>query len=211
MGHHKNRIGGDKRDGRSGRHLAKTSEYGSVLWMADGARHIMGAIDLDPASSPIWNRTIRATRILTRRDNALRAAWAAEHDRGRVFSSVRVFLNPPGDPTGSLVPRFWRRLIDEWTSGVVECAVWIGFSIEQFRTLQGAAAVHPLELPMMIPAKRVPYNVIERDRIVPSKHPSHATYLTFLPPRSRVAARPMLARWCDEFGSRGMLHNCKGR
>jgi hypothetical protein len=56
----------------------------SPPWIVEGARRVMGAIDVDPASCETANRTIKATKFFSQKTNGLRQHW-----RGRVF------LNPP--------------------------------------------------------------------------------------------------------------------
>lgn len=197
---------------RSGRHLAKKADYGTAPWIVAGARAVMGSIDLDPATTPRWNTVVRATHILTKRDNALKCRWP----------TVRTALtNAPGDPAGVLVPAFWWRLVEQWLTGVVECATWVGFSLSQFRTLlnprdearaqaarvQLGHGAHPLLLPTLIPRTRVAYNELVAGRPTRTKHPSHDTYVTLLPPLERRARRAMVARWCQVFAHDGLIIN----
>ena len=56
----------------------------SPPWLADAARKVMGAIDVDPASCERANKTIKATKFFSEKTNGLRQQW-----RGRIF------LNPP--------------------------------------------------------------------------------------------------------------------
>ncbi len=56
----------------------------SPSWIVEGARRVMGAIDVDPASCKTANKVVKATRFFSQKTNGLRQHW-----RGRVF------LNPP--------------------------------------------------------------------------------------------------------------------
>ena len=51
----------------------------------EAARAVMGGIDLDPASSEIANRTVRATQIFTEQDDGLAQDWPV----------CRIWMNPP--------------------------------------------------------------------------------------------------------------------
>jgi ParB family chromosome partitioning protein len=74
------------------------------------ARDLMGAIDLDPASSEIANSVVRAETFYTAEDDGLEQDW-----RGRVW------MNPPyAQP---LVSRFCEHLADSFNRGTVSEAV----------------------------------------------------------------------------------------
>ena len=64
----------------------------------------MGSIDLDPATAPLAQQTVRATRFFTRDDDGLRHDW-----RGRIW------LNPPyAQPD---IARFVDKLLAELAAG----------------------------------------------------------------------------------------------
>ena len=73
--------------------------YTPVAWI-ELVRKAMGAIDLDPASSPEANKTVGAKRIFTAEDNGLKQQWHGT-----------VFMNPPF--RGDLIGLFIDKLIHE--------------------------------------------------------------------------------------------------
>lgn len=164
------------------KHSSKTAEHGTPAHIIEHARNLMGGIDLDPASSAMWNRRVKAHRYYTAKDDGLVWPWKG-----------RVFLNPPGDKSGLLVRAFWKRLLEHYLSGSIDQAMWVGFSLEQFVTLQDLRMDPtlsylrlpiPLDYPTLIPRRRLHY----RKKIGPntskrSANPPHASYLTWLPPR----------------------------
>lgn len=111
------------------------------------ARHVLGAIDLDPASSARANETVKAATYYTKEDDGLSLPWFG-----------RVFVNPPGERTGRLVRRFWQRACEHAICGGDDAAVlWIGFALGQLRTLQvrlepirGRACPSPLDWPHVV-------------------------------------------------------------
>lgn len=62
-------------------------EWYTPRWVYERCRHIMGSIDLDPASSPqAVAMKNQAKRIFTQKDNALKQDWG---------KAGNVFINPP--------------------------------------------------------------------------------------------------------------------
>ncbi len=78
----------------------------------EAARAVLGAIDLDPASSKIAQGTVKAERFYTAKDDGLAQEWAG-----------RVWLNPPYS-TG-LVEKFAAKLCGHVGDGSVPAAVML--------------------------------------------------------------------------------------
>ena len=80
------------------------------------ATAVLGAIDIDPASSPKANETVKAARFFTTEDNALTMPeWAPDG------ASARLWMNPPYD--ARLVAGFTDRLLAEIDRGAVGAAL----------------------------------------------------------------------------------------
>jgi phage N-6-adenine-methyltransferase len=98
----------------NGRHH-RTQFTGETEWYTpaeyvEAARACLGGIDLDPATAPIAQDTIRAARFFTRDDDGLRHEWHG-----------RVWLNPPyAQPD---IARFIEKLLGELEAGRAEQAI----------------------------------------------------------------------------------------
>ncbi len=182
------------------RHSSKSNEHYSPSLIVEPARTTLGGIDLDPASCPLANTVVRATRIYTEADNGLELPW-----------SGRVFLNPPGGKEGndSLQAAWWFRLAREWLSGAVEAAVFVGFSVEVLQVTQSdrpRGLPVPAELPHCLPSSRVKYLKNVDGVLVPGTSPPHSSVLVYLPPRASAEAWAAgLARFAQHFGPLGAL------
>ncbi len=78
----------------------------------DAARDVLGAIDLDPASSEAAQRRVQAERYFTPEDDGLEHEWAG-----------RVWLNPPyAQP---LIAQFVSKLVAEYVAGRVSAAIML--------------------------------------------------------------------------------------
>jgi hypothetical protein len=169
------------------RHSCDSPEWYTPAPFAEAARRVMGAIDLDPMSHAQANLTVKATRFYTVEEDGLRQPWAG-----------RIFLNPPGGERGRLVSASWRRLIWHWERGLIEQAIWIGYSLEQLQTLQVShPSFTPLDCPLCVPFRRISF--VENDAQKSARiarlqaqgktageavSPSHANYICYLGPDS---------------------------
>lgn len=104
---------------------SSTHEWYTPAEYVGAARTVLGGIEVDPASCPQANETVRATRIFTREDDGLAQEWHG-----------RVFLNPP---YGKWSGPFAAKLIGEYDAGRVSAAVLLlnayGFDAEWFQPL----------------------------------------------------------------------------
>lgn len=125
-----------------------TPEHYTPRDIVERARWVMGGIDLDPASCAYANRTVGAGKFYTEADDGLVQPWFG-----------RVFCNPPGDRSGKLPVRFWKRLAEHVGTGLVREFTWVAFNISQLRTLQcerGSDAESLLEMSAIcIPRSRL--------------------------------------------------------
>lgn len=80
----------------------------------DAVHGVMNGIDLDPASCPDANKTIRAKKFYTKEDDGLVQNWHG-----------RVFLNPPYGRAG---PDFIEKLYNEYGSTISEAIVLVNSS-----------------------------------------------------------------------------------
>ncbi len=87
------------------------------------ARKVLGSIDLDPASHPVAQQTVQATRFFTEADNGLAKPW-----RGRVF------CNPPYSK--GLITPFVDKLLSEIASGNVYEAILLTHNHSDTRWFQ---------------------------------------------------------------------------
>jgi ParB family chromosome partitioning protein len=85
-------------------------EWYTPVEYLDAARAVLGQIDLDPASSEIAQRTVRAATYFTKDGDGLNKPWAG-----------RLWLNPPY--AAELIGRFTKKLCERFEGGDVSQAV----------------------------------------------------------------------------------------
>lgn len=95
-----------------------TNDWFTPPRYVEAAREVMGCIDLDPASCEEANRTVKASRYYTKKENGLMQPWYG-----------RIWLNPPYGRTeqggASLLEHFTRHLIDQYQHGNVVEAIML--------------------------------------------------------------------------------------
>jgi hypothetical protein len=178
-----------------GQHSSATPEWGTTARILDLGREVIGPFDVDPTSSPFWNRTVRAARIITAREDCRKVPWVpggplptaiTPARRGGKPERYTAIVNPPGSRDGELVAFCWRALAGYHELGWITSAIWVGFSVEQLSRLQRVdAASHPLEHVTLVPSRRLHY----RPRRGAAAAPGHASFVTLLTTSPREAAR----------------------
>lgn len=121
-------------------HMSKSAEWGTPVQIVEFARLVLGEIDLDPASSAEWNKTVRAKKFYTQESNSGAGGLGGEWPK-----KSRVFLNPPGERSGKLVRAFHCRSRVHASHG--GSVFWVGFSLGQLRFASG--------WPIAVPPKRI--------------------------------------------------------
>jgi hypothetical protein len=167
-------------------HECKSPEWGTdsrSIWLA---RTVLERIDVDPASSPHWNKFVGAERIITKKQDCRKTPWVPGAPTPRALTAKRrlekpkpytAFVNGPGTKDGELLAFCWRTLAAYFELGWISSCIWQGFSLEQLSRFQRiGAASHPLEHVTLVPCRRLHY----RARRGRAKSPSHASFITLL-------------------------------
>jgi len=91
-------------------HNSGNNEWYTPSVFIEAARACLGEIDLDPASSPIANETVRAKQIFTAEQDGLKQPWHG-----------RVWLNPPyAQP---LIAQFAEAVASKYETGEIKEAI----------------------------------------------------------------------------------------
>lgn len=155
-------------------HSAETPEHYTPSRFIQAAYKVMGAIDLDPATTESVNRQlVGAKQIYTKETDGLSKEW-----------SGRVWLNPPGGliERESSAAVWWRKLANEWTSGRVKQALFMGFTLEILRSTQDNHYWIG-HMPFCVPSSRIDFLQEKSDgSFMRGGSPAHANLIAYLPP-----------------------------
>ena len=109
-------------------HNTGAMDWFTPVKYVEPARRVLGAIDLDPASTQQANEVIKATKFYTHQDNGLLHQW-----RGRVW------MNPPyAQP---LISQFCEHLVKEVQAGDVTAAVVLVNNATETAWFRGVADI----------------------------------------------------------------------
>jgi hypothetical protein len=184
-------------------HLSTSVELYTPTYIVEAVRTVLGGIDLDPASCALAQEVVAAdawygpgTEYVNTNSHELEPI----EDGLSMPWHGRVFLNPPGGRvpkeyagcgTKSNAALWWGALASQWQSGDVEAAIFVGFTLEILRSAQALDVPQPLDFPLCVPSKRIAFDTAvgydDRDGTptferVPSKSPTHANVIVYLPP-----------------------------
>ena len=125
------------------------------------------AIDLDYASSAYWNQWWdEADRPHVFLDGSKGRDVLVEADRRSAVPRLGSgFFNPPGIGGGEMVQQCWTLFEKDHREGKLGSGGWIGFSVEQFGSLQNHGERNPLTcgeddlITTIVPSRRAHYVV----------------------------------------------------
>jgi ParB family chromosome partitioning protein len=146
-------------------HSSSSVEHYTPHQVVDAARATMGHIDLDPASCELANTIVGADYIYT--EAGLEKPWYGN-----------VFLNPPGGRGQAVM--WWKKLLNEWSSGRVKQAVFVGFTLELLQTTQRDDCTSILDYAFCVPAKRLRFLKPVNGVLEPGDSPTHANVICYL-------------------------------
>jgi len=135
------------------------------------------AIDLDYASSAYWNQWWEeADRPYAFLDGSKGRDVLIEADRDRCAVQARFglgtgFFNPPGIGGGRMVQRCWEIFEADHRLRKIVSGVFVGFSVEQFGSLQNVGERNPLTadaadlITTIVPSRRAHY-VVHPEKLI---------------------------------------------
>ena len=155
-------------------HSAASPDWGTPMILRSFSARVLApaaigpAIDLDYASSAYWqawwpNPAERPTAFL---DGSKGRDVLVEADRRSAAPRLGSgFMNPPGIGGGDMVQKCWTLFEDDHRTGKLGSGYFVGFSVEQFGSLQNVAERNPLTtgsddlITTIVPSRRAHYVV----------------------------------------------------
>ena len=122
-------AGDDPREHVTSAPVGTEQEYRAAI-DAEGPRVVIfergGNIELDPASSALHNKRVRAEHYFGDGIDGLDQDWTA----------TTVYLNPPGGERGKVQKLFYEKLVRSYYDGLTESAIYLGYSLGQLQWIQ---------------------------------------------------------------------------
>lgn len=215
------------------RHSSNTNEHLTPEWLVKMSRRVLGGIDLDPASCEFANRVVHAERFFTKADNGLFREW-----HGRVFlnppgglvdgagrevvrkTKARLGCTETGacglpprhqhEDVASSATFWWHKLMHEFTTGGVEAAIFVGFSLELLQGAQGFVGEQPLDFPCCVPKQRVRFELEVGGRRVVGRDPTHANVIVLVCSKWDNLCPGVVDRFITTFRDVGYVHVPRG-
>jgi hypothetical protein len=173
-------------NGVAARHSSESNEHYTPHAVVEAARTTLGRFDLDPASCAFANETVRAAHFFTAEVNGFLKPWHGlvfHNPPGGKCDPHGRSLVPVGDglkkrkksdpppykyldgrpcllPSQASAKAWWFKLAEEFKSGRVEGAIFVGFSLELLQITQVDAPEGlpiPLDFDLCFTARRIAY------------------------------------------------------
>lgn len=218
------------------RHSSAEDRWGSPREAVDIAKVVLdphgdeGGILVDPFSEAEFNKLVGAHRFFTGEKgsdgykerwvdhvDAPRADWIlSEMPTGVVVRAgtpdlgATAFVNAPGDITGENIKRAWKLLDRYHTLGWIDSAVWVGFNLNQWQTLQSASDRHPLHSSFLgcrcVPDHRLGFiKHSESKSDGAGDQPSHPCFFMLLPSHEPLHAAMQVSKFRSAAGALGAV------
>lgn len=172
-------------------HSAASPEWGSPMLLRRFGAQVLApaamgrAIDLDYASSSYWNQWWdEADRPHVFLDGSKGRDVLVEADRRAICPRLGSgFMNAPGIGGGDMVQQCWGLFEQDHREEKLGSGFWVGFSVEQFGSLQNVSSRNPLTcdeedlITTIVPSRRAHYVV----------HPEQLIAITRRKMKKRVA------------------------
>lgn len=151
-------------------HSSRTDRWFTPEGIIKRVHEVLGQIDLDPASEECIQHRVKAKKILTR--DAETSEWLS--------SPGTVFCNPPGGKSGnkSMSGIFWKKMMEERSSGRLTHGIFLCFSIEALQHTQRLGCESIGEFPLCIPKTRIKFDYPNGKSGVA---PSHSNAIVYVP------------------------------
>ncbi|MEH2028476.1 MAG: hypothetical protein V7K67_02135 [Nostoc sp.] len=139
------------------------------------AREVLHDIDLDPCSSDLANKTVKARRYYTSQVCGIKREWTNFYG-----TPVSVWCNPPGSRhiKPSLPIQFWSKLCNEVAEGNISHALYLAYSLEQLQQCQKAGYPPMAQFPLCIPRRRIAFIDMDGNE---QKSPTHGNVIVYIP------------------------------
>jgi hypothetical protein len=157
-------------------HSTSSDIWYTPVDIIERSRKVLGNIDLDPASSKLANRIVKANKFWTKIDNSLSFDWSEQ-----VEDKVSVFLNPPSsgklEGNKSWAGTYWHLLMNFKRKGKLKHAIFLGFSLEQLAITQNYDLECMCDFPACIPKKRTKFI----NPFGEANCPTHSNIISYIP------------------------------
>jgi len=155
-------------------HSSATAEWYTPADVIARVRNTLGTIHIDPCSSLLANKAIKANAFFSAEENGLDYFWAGN-----------AYINPPSSCDGAVCERrctcklpfrFMEQMFEQFYEGNLDNAIYLGFNIGQLKYLS-KCYYNPDDVRFVIPHRRIRF---VRPDGTPGKSPTQENFIMLL-------------------------------